>query len=57
LTSENIKVNPVRSDQFPTPAKRPNFSVLDKSKIKKTFEIEIPYWKDSLKICLEKMGN
>jgi dTDP-4-dehydrorhamnose reductase len=57
LTSENIKVNPVRSDQFPTPAKRPNFSVLDKSKIKKTFEIEIPYWKDSLKICLEKMEN
>ena len=55
LAGENVKVNPVRSDQFPTPAKRPNFSVLDKLKIKNTFEIEIPYWKDSLKICLEKL--
>jgi dTDP-4-dehydrorhamnose reductase len=57
LADENVKVNPVRSDQFPTPAKRPEYSVLDKLKIKKTFEIEIPYWKDSLKICLKKMGN
>lgn len=55
LSGENVKVNPVRSDQFPTPAKRPNFSVLDKLKIKNTFEIKIPYWKDSLKICLEKL--
>lgn len=55
LSGENVKVNPVRSDQFPTPAKRPAFSVFDKLKIKNTFEIEIPYWKDSLKICLEKL--
>jgi dTDP-4-dehydrorhamnose reductase len=55
LANENVKVNPVRSDQFPTPAKRPAFSVLDKAKIKTNFEIEIPYWKDSLKICIEKL--
>lgn len=55
MAGENVKLNPVRSEQFPTPAKRPAFSVLDKQAIKKTFEIEIPYWKDSLKICLEKL--
>ncbi len=49
------EVLPVLSDQFPTPAKRPNFSVLNKSKIKNTFDIKIPYWKESLKICLEKL--
>lgn len=49
------KVNPVLSDQFPTPAKRPHFSVLNKSKIRDTFGIEIPYWKDSLKVCLNRL--
>jgi len=57
LAGEPVIVNPVRSDQFPTPAKRPNYSVLDKSKIKKTFEIEIPYWKKSVKSCLEKLES
>ncbi len=51
------KVNPVLSDQFPTPAKRPHFSVLNKSKIKDRFGIEIPYWKDSLKKCILKLIN
>lgn len=49
------KVKPVLSDQFPTPAKRPHFSVLNKLKIKNNFGIEIPYWKDSLKVCLDKI--
>ena len=48
-------VSPVRSVEFPTPAKRPEFSVLDKSKIKTTFGLEIPYWKDSLITCVEKL--
>lgn len=48
-------VSPVRSVEFPTPAKRPEFSVLDKSKIKTAFGITIPYWKDSLKTCIEKL--
>lgn len=48
-------VSPVRSVEFPTPAKRPEYSVIDKSKIKNTFALNIPYWKDSLKICLERL--
>ena len=48
-------VNPVLSDQFPTPAKRPHFSVLNKSKIKDNFGVEIPFWRDSLKDCLERL--
>jgi dTDP-4-dehydrorhamnose reductase len=48
-------VSPVRSVEFPTPAKRPEFSVLDKSKIKTTFGMDIQYWKDSLKTCVEKL--
>ncbi|WP_026952124.1 dTDP-4-dehydrorhamnose reductase [Algoriphagus mannitolivorans] len=46
------KVNPIPSSQYPTPAKRPFYSVLDKSKIKKDFGITIPYWRDSLAACL-----
>ena len=49
-------VNPVLSDQFPTPAKRPHFSVLNKSKIHDNFGVEIPYWRDSLKECILKLG-
>lgn len=48
-------VSPVRSDEFPTPAKRPNYSVLDKSKIKKSFGITIPYWRESLKNCIQRI--
>jgi len=50
-------VIPVLSDKFPTPAKRPNYSVLNKSKIKNTFGIEIPYWKESLKTCIDRLEN
>ena len=49
----NCMVKPIETHQYPTPAKRPHFSVLNKAKIKNTFHIEIPYWRDSLKKCLE----
>lgn len=49
------RVFPVLSNQFPTPAKRPAYSVLDKSKIKNTFNLQIPYWKDSLQLCLNRL--
>ena len=53
----NCKINPIETFQYPTPAKRPHFSLLNKSKIKSTFNIEIPYWKDSLDECLKIMGE
>lgn len=51
----NCKVTPIETKDYPTAAKRPPFSLLNKAKIKTTFDIEIPYWRDSLKICLEKL--
>lgn len=51
------RIMPVLSEEFPTPAKRPHYSVLNKSKIKATFNIAIPYWKESLKICINKIQN
>lgn len=52
LSKIKVDIYPVLSEQFPTPAKRPAFSVLDKHKIKTTFGLSIPYWKDSLKKCI-----
>ncbi|NJB72650.1 dTDP-4-dehydrorhamnose reductase [Saonia flava] len=52
-----IKVNSIQTWQYPTPAKRPNYSVLDSSKIKNTFALDIRYWKDALEECLEKIGS
>lgn len=49
------KIQPCHSDEFPSPVKRPAFSVLDKTKIKETFGIEVPYWTDSLKKCMENL--
>ena len=46
---------PCHSDEFPSPVKRPAYSVLDKTKIKKVFGIEIPYWTDSLKKCITNL--
>jgi len=48
----NCEVLPCHSDEFPSPVKRPAYSVLDKTKIKETFGIKIPYWTDSLKKCI-----
>ena len=52
LTDSKCLVNPIPSSQYPTPAKRPAYSVLDTSKIQKNFNIQIPEWKDSLQKCL-----
>lgn len=46
---------PCHSEEFPSPVKRPAFSVLDKTKVKETFGIKVPYWTDSLKICMNKI--
>lgn len=49
----DIDVHPILSEDYPTPAERPKFSVLDKSKIKDTFGLEIPHWKESLTVALK----
>jgi dTDP-4-dehydrorhamnose reductase len=53
----DIKVNPIESRDYPTPAIRPHYSVLNKNKIKNEFNITIPYWKESLKECLQRIKN
>ena len=55
IKEEEIKINAINTTAYPTPAKRPKFSVLDKTKIKNTLKLEIPYWGDSLKICMGKL--
>lgn len=55
LSGFNCKVEAIQTVDYPTSAKRPQYSVLDKTKIKKDFKIEIPYWKDSLKECINKL--
>jgi len=49
------KIIPIETKEYPTPASRPAYSVFNKSKIKKSLNIEIPHWKDSLKACLTEM--
>ncbi len=48
-------IQPCHSDEFPSAVKRPSYSVLDKTKLKETFGIKIPYWTDSLKKCMSNM--
>lgn len=50
------KINPIETSQYPTPAKRPHYSLLNKAKIKNEFGIEIPHWKESLEECLRKIN-
>lgn len=57
LSEASCSVFPVSSSQYLTKAKRPSYSVLDKSKIKETFKLEIPYWKDSLRRCIFELEN
>jgi dTDP-4-dehydrorhamnose reductase len=53
----DCEVHPVLSVEFPTRAKRPHFSVLNKSKIRDNFGFKIPYWRDSLKVCINKLNE
>ncbi|MBU3015209.1 dTDP-4-dehydrorhamnose reductase [Poseidonibacter lekithochrous] len=50
-------INPIETFQYPTPASRPHYSILNKSKIKNKFNISIPFWKDSLDECLRALGE
>ncbi|MGN6165122.1 MAG: dTDP-4-dehydrorhamnose reductase [Flavisolibacter sp.] len=55
LINASCTVNPITTAQFPTSAKRPAYSVLDKTKIRSTFNIELKDWKESLKVCVDKL--
>jgi len=55
LSGTDVKLLPIRTAEYPTKATRPAYSVMDKTKIKTTFGIEIPYWRDSLAVCIERL--
>ena len=57
LGKVDCNVKPIETKDYPTLAKRPHYSVLNKSKIKADFKIEIPYWRNSLKDCIGKIKN
>ena len=55
MSNIECKVNPIETKEYPTPAARPHYSLLNKSKIKNSYAITIPYWRDSLIEALAKM--
>lgn len=55
LANITCNVRPIESKDFPSPAKRPFYSVLNKQKIKETYSIDVPYWKDSLALCIKNL--
>lgn len=57
LSGLKCDVKPISSNEYPTKATRPFYSVLDKTKIKNTFKIDIPYWKESLIKCIKQLEN
>ncbi|WP_419802746.1 dTDP-4-dehydrorhamnose reductase [Mucilaginibacter sp.] len=57
ISKTDVKTYPIRTSEYPTKATRPAYSVMDKAKIKKTFGIEIPYWRHSLERCIQALQN
>lgn len=55
ITNADCEVKAIPTIEYPTPAKRPAWSVLDKSKIKETYQIEIPDWRSSLEVCIQRL--
>ena len=53
--NKDCDIQPCHSDEFPSKVVRPSYSVLDKTKIKSTFGIKVPYWTDSLKVCINNL--
>ena len=53
LLGHTCRVNPCRSEDFPSSALRPAYSVLDKTKVRNTFGIDVPYWRDSLALVVQ----
>ncbi|MBR4755674.1 MAG: dTDP-4-dehydrorhamnose reductase, partial [Bacteroidales bacterium] len=57
LSGNRCEIRPCHTEEFPSKAERPRFSVLDKTKVKETFGITIPYWRDSLIDCIKRLGK
>ncbi len=57
LSGNTCDIQPCHSSEFPSKVKRPHFSVLDKSKLKATFNVKVPYWKDSLRKCIAQLAK
>lgn len=57
IAGKDIRVKPLLTSEYPTAARRPMYSVLSKNKIKRTYNIEIPYWRESLEKCIGRLGN
>jgi dTDP-4-dehydrorhamnose reductase len=55
LSILSCTIHPITTEEYPTPAKRPQYSVLNKTKIQQTFGVKLKDWKDSLQQCLNKM--
>ena len=53
----NCRINPCHSSEFPSPVTRPPYSVLDKTKIKATFDIDIPHWRESMEYCIKRIKS
>jgi dTDP-4-dehydrorhamnose reductase len=56
LSNARVRLYPITTAEYPTKAIRPAFSVMNKSKIKKTFDLDIPYWRDSLATCIQQLN-
>ena len=54
---DTCRVSPLHTEEYPTPAKRPPYSILDKTKIKQAYGLEIPHWEDSLRECLSILNQ
>jgi dTDP-4-dehydrorhamnose reductase len=57
ISNTQVKVYPIRTAEYPTPAIRPTYSVMDKAKVKSIFNIEIPYWRHSLETCIKRLSE
>ena len=56
LARKDVKLTPIPTEDFPTPAARPAYSILDRQRIKATYGVEIPHWEDALEDCLRKLN-
>lgn len=56
IAGKKVKLTPIPTEDFPTPASRPAYSILDRSRIKATYGVEIPHWEEALEDCMKELG-